>query len=263
MVFLIFLHRIFCNRQTGISTEKELCYNILGCYYDFIHVTVTTVKSQLYDVLSILAIGAYFIPIIIVLVKRIWYPLSFLLFSSYWMLAGVINVILLIPGININLLKKITVIYNMLDIPIALGIIYFITHSYAVRKFVRTATIGFVLLEIVNAIIRGLNAAALKYMLAIGLLLVLTAIIWEIVLYLRKLEHGRWERKEIFIYAALLFEYGTYIVIYIFDYHVEQQFYQRIDNFIIYYASSVIATLIAICGFLIKDSGNRKMHKYA
>ncbi|MFT3822972.1 MAG: hypothetical protein QM731_03595 [Chitinophagaceae bacterium] len=214
-------------------------------------------KSQLYQVLSILATGGYFIPIVLVLIKRIWYPHSFLLFSLYWLLSGIINLVLLIPGISTNVLGIITVVYNMLDIPMVLGIIYFITNSSAVRKFAKASAIGFGALEIVNACFRGLNSLALKYMLPIGLLLVLIVIIWEIILYLRKLEHGRWERRQIFIYAALLFEYGTYIIIYIFDYHMPE-FYQRVDNFIIYYTASVISTIIAVCGFLMKDS-NRKM----
>jgi len=234
-----------------------LACNILRCYYDFIHIIGTTVKSQLYLILSYIATGAYFIPILIVLVKRVWYPVSFLLFAGYWLISGIINVLLLIPAVDIRITEKITVIYNMLDIPMVFGVIYFTTQSSGVRKFVKGGGVGFIILEVINACFRGLNSEALKYMLPIGLVLVLSVVTWEIILYLRKLEYSRWERRQIFIYAAFLFEYGTYIIIYIFDYHLPE-FYERVDNFIIYYTSSVISTIIAICGFLIKDS-NRKM----
>ena len=52
-----------------------------------------------------------------------------------------------------------------------------------------------------------------------------------------------------FIYAALLFEYATFIVIYIFDYILISE--DRKDSFLIYYVSSLVAILIASCGFIL------------
>ena len=62
---------------------------------------------------------------------------------------------------------------------------------------------------------KGTNAKSKKplYVSAIGLVLVLTLIVWEIILYLQKIVHSGRERGLLFIYAALLFEYGTYIII--------------------------------------------------
>jgi hypothetical protein len=68
--------------------------------------------------------------------------------------------------------------------------------------------------------------------------------------------HSGRERGLLFIYAALLFEYGTYIIIYIFDYYLEH-ISSTMDNYLVYYVSSLIALVIATCGYLTKGIGKK------
>src|SRR5882724_2878504 len=208
-------------------------------------------KNPIYQVVSVLAIMGYFVPMLIVLLKKLWKVIPFLLFALYWLANGLINVLLLIPGLNRTFIENLTVVYNMLDMPIILSIIHFSTSSVQIRWFTRVAVPFFVALELVNSLFLGVNADALKYPLAVGLLIVLPAIIWEIVLYLQKVQHTGKEKALLLIYCALLFEYGTYIVIYIFDYYL-QKISSVVDNYVFYYISSVIALMIAISGYMTK-----------
>ena len=54
----------------------------------------------------------------------------------------------------------------------------------------------------------------------------------------------------LFIYTALLFEYGSYIVVYIFDYFIVPE--DLADKLLVYYISTLIAVMIACFGFLTK-----------
>ena len=191
----------------------------------------------------------YFVPMLIVLLKKLWKVTPFLLFAFYWLTNGLINVVLMLPDLDKGFGEMLTVVYNMLDMPIILGIFCFTTSSPHIKKFTQVALPFFVIVEIINAIVQGVNSEALKYPLAIGLAIVLTAIIWEIVLYLQKVRHTGKEKALLLIYAALLFEYGTYIVIYIFDYFLPK-ISSTVDNYVFYYISSVIALVIAISGYL-------------
>lgn len=193
----------------------------------------------------------YFVPMLIVLLKKLWKVTPFLLFAFYWLANGLINVLLYIPGLNKTFIENLTVVYNMLDMPIILSVIYFSTTSIHIKWFTKVAVPFFVVLEIVNALFLGINADALKYPLAVGLVIVLTAIIWEIILYLQKVQHTGKEKGLLLIYCALLFEYGTYIVIYIFDYFLPK-ISSVVDNYVFYYISSVIALMIAISGYMTK-----------
>ena len=212
-------------------------------------------KGQLIDIISKLAIIAYFFPVAIVLFKRLWFHRSFLLFAIYWLVAGIINILLLTPGIDPEVLSTIRAGYNMADIPFILAIFYFTTASPRIRHFTKFVWFGLVIIQTINAFINGVNYQSLKYILGLGVFLVIAIVIWEIIGYLRKMEHTPKEKAMLFIYAALLFEYGTYVIVYIFDYYITGS--DNTDNLLIYYISSFIALLIACCGYLIRQSRYR------
>lgn len=212
-------------------------------------------KDQLFDIVSVLAVIAYFIPIAIVLFNRLWKHTPFLLFASYWSLAGVVNLFDFIPGISIEFRNSLGALYNMIDIPFMLCIFYFTSSSEKIRQFSKYSCVTFILIESVNAYYNGINYQAIKYVLGIGVLLVLCIIISEIIFYLRKIEHSALEKALLFIYSALLFEYGTYVIIYIFEYFIAGS--SVIDNLLIYYISSLVAIIIACFGFIIKQKKTR------
>ena len=160
-----------------------------------------------------------------------------------------INVFDVVPGVSKHLLHNITIFYNMLDIPFMLGILYFTTTYNFIRK---TAVAGIALLllvQVISIIKGGISYDSQKYALGVGVALVLCIVAMEIIRYMQKIEHSTRQNAKMFVYAALLFEYATFIVIYIFDYILISE--DRKDSFIIYYISTLVAILIASCGFLL------------
>jgi hypothetical protein len=203
----------------------------------------------MYHLISIAAVASYFVPILIVLMKKAWRDQFFLLFAVYWCVGGMINVFDVVPGVSKHLLHNITIFYNMLDIPFMLGILYFTTTYNFIRK---TAVVGIALLlfvQVISIIQGGISYDSQKYALGIGVALVLCIVAMEIIRYMQKIEHSTRQNAKMFVYAALLFEYATFIVIYIFDYILISE--DRQDSFIIYYISTLVAILIASCGFLL------------
>jgi hypothetical protein len=207
-------------------------------------------KSVIYQIVSILAVGLYFVPILIVIGKKLWPQIPFRLFALYWLLSGLVNLVEFIP-LSPASLELFTVIYNMLDIPLVLAIFSFTTSSLGVKKFTRITAPALLGAELVTCFIRGFHYQSLKYVLGAGLIIVMGVIMKEIIVKLQKIKHTGLEKGLLFIYAALLFEYGTYIVIYIFDYFLPGTS-STTDNFLVYYFSSLIALTVAICGFLTK-----------
>jgi len=210
------------------------------------------VKSQVYNIISVIAITASFIPIVLVLVKKLWKESAFLLIAFYWVLSGIVN-ILDKSGIAKPTMDLVTIIYNMCDIPIVLGLIYFTTKSFRIKRFTMIAAPALLVAQLISFIVKGWNYDAAKYVLAAGLLMVIYAVICELSLYMHKLQHTRHEKAMVFIHVSFLFAYGTFIIIYIFDYYVKVGV-SSIDNFIIYYISSLIAIIIASIGYLAKGS---------
>jgi len=210
------------------------------------------VKEQLYIIISLLAIVAYFVPILIVLTKQLWKDRSVFLFALYWLAGGLINLSDRIPGISYDAKMLMTVLYNMLDVPLLLLIFYYTTNSLQLKRFIKAITPVYIFIELVNSYFRGFGYESLKYVMGLGVIIALVVITWEVLGYLKKMEHSSREKAVIFIYAAMLFEYGTYIVIYIFDFYLTVDDSSN-DTLLIYYISSLIGVSIASFGFLSKD----------
>jgi hypothetical protein len=100
-----------------------------------------------------------------------------------------------------------------------------------------------------------------KYVMAISLILILFLLFWEISLYMQKLEHSARENAMIFIHISWLFAYGTFVVIYIFEYYIKVSG-SDIDNFLIYYISTLIAVTIASIAFSIRKGSGVPMKRY-
>jgi len=205
-------------------------------------------KSLFYQIVSYVAVGSYFVPILIVIGKKLWSQIAFRLFALYWLISGLVNVVEFFT-LSKRATELFTVIYNILDMPLVLGVFYFATCSASIKKFIRIAGPGFLAAEFTNCLIRGFNYDALKYLLGAGIIIVLSVIVWEIIFRLQKIKHTGQEKGLLLIYAAMLFEYGTYVVIYIFDYFLPDAS-STTDNFLVYYLSSLIALAVAVCGFL-------------
>jgi hypothetical protein len=207
-------------------------------------------KSMLYQIVSFLAVGLYFVPMLIVIGKKLWSAVPFRLFALYWLVCAFANLIEFFP-LSAPALELYTVIYNLLDIPLVLMIVYFASADNAVKKFTKIVAPALLAIGLVNCIIRGFTSDSLKYVLGGELLIVIGVIIWEIILKLQQIKLTGHVKGLLLICAALLFEYGTFIVIYIFDYFLPGASTVA-DNFLVYYLSSLVALPVAICGFLIK-----------
>jgi hypothetical protein len=209
-------------------------------------------KEQFYKIVTVLAIIAYFVPMAIVLLKKLWKDVFFLLFAVYWIVGAIINIISFIPGITPTSLEIVTVLYNMFDIPFILAILWYTTTSISLKKLLKIVIGSYVVVELLLVMNSGVRYDSIKYILGAGVLMVLVTLVWEITLYLQRMEHTNREKSMLFIYAALLFEYGTYTIVYTFEYFILA--YDVTDNLLIYYISTVIAILIASVGFLLKKN---------
>ena len=209
-------------------------------------------KDQLYQVIAISATVAYFIPMLIVLSKQLWRDRCFLWLGIYWLVGALINSVTSLPSISSEALEIITVIYNMADIPFILWILWYTSSSSSLAKILQRVIILYTVVEVIIVIKSGVTYDAIKYIIGAGVLLVMITLIWEIALYLKRIEHSNRERSMLFIYAALLFEYGSYGIVYIFDYFIIPA--DAIDKLLIYYTSTLVAVMIACFGFLSKKN---------
>ncbi|MCS3797505.1 hypothetical protein [Niastella sp. OAS944] len=206
-------------------------------------------KSSIYQIVAILAVGLHFVPVLVVIGKKLWAALPYRLFALYWLTAAMVNLLTLMP-LAVDTIELCTVVFKLLDIPLILSAIYFSTTSGAVRKFTKLMAPALLAASLVNCIIRGFTLNVLEYVLGVGLLIVTAVIIWEIIMKLQSIKLSAYVKGLLLIYAALLFIYGANAVIYIFDYLLPGKS-SATDNLLMYHLSSLVALPVAIGGYLI------------
>lgn len=200
--------------------------------------------------MAILALGLHFVPLLIVLGKKLWTAVPFRLLALYWLVCALMNLLLWMP-LSVRTLELCTVIFKLLDIPLVLSVLYFSTSSNAVKKFTKLAAPALLAASLVNCIIRGFTTNALDYVLGAGLLVVSGAIIWEIILKLQQIKLTSQAKGLLLTHAALLFVFGANAVIYIFVYFLPGTS-SATDNLLMYYLSALIALPVTIGGYLIR-----------
>jgi hypothetical protein len=188
---------------------------------------------------------------VIVMLKKLWQATPFQYYAIYWIINGIMNSMFLFKKLPIKFVEVVSVIYNVLDFPMMVGIIYLSAFSPTIKKIIRITLLLFVLFEVICLVHGGLKYASLKYVIGVGLLFMMTLIIWQITLYLQQVVHATREKALLLIHGALLFQYGTYIVVYIFDYFIVDVA-DGMDKFLIYFISSIISIGIGSSGLLLK-----------
>lgn len=212
-------------------------------------------KIQFYTFISTIALITYFLPIVILLLRRTEVKNPLFLFSMYWCVNGVINLLEKLPWMNHVMLERLTVIYNMLDIPVVLAILWFATEVTRIKKFIRFAAPSLLGVQCVNFMIQGWNYQAATYVLGFSLLTVLVILFWEVYHYMSQLTHTTYQDSMIFMHASLLFAYGSFVIVFIFDYCIKIG--SPMDSYLIYYISTIIALMIALVGFTYKKNTNK------
>ncbi len=199
-------------------------------------------------VLPVIAILAYFTPIMILIVRKLWNIKPLMYFSCYWLLNGLVNLIILQNWFAIETTQKLATGLNLVDFPLVAFGIYSIAQSRWVRKLLLIAIILYAIAAVYISIKYAMDPSITAHFIPFGIVLIIITISREIYHYFQKVEHTSKETAIIFILASVVFLYGSFSIIYIFE-----NFLPNIANvtdiYTIYYFSSIIGMLFAILAY--------------
>jgi hypothetical protein len=180
------------------------------------------------------------------LVKTFW------ILSIYWLLNGLINLpvhYLANHSESRTVLKQLNFYYNLLEAPLLLLVFACSAHGRMRRQLLFVLSL-FAVGELAVMRMKGPGVFSTSLIMGVGLLLILAYSITGLVLYMRKMEHSPFEHSMAFIYAALLFDYGSYLIIFIFA-HVHTGTGNNnggSDSFLLYYASLLLSATLTSLG---------------
>lgn len=211
------------------------------------------INSILFDVVSSLAIVLCFVPFLFLGLKKMRQVNTYWVIGIYWLFNGLVNLptagLIRSAGGQV-LLQHINHIYTFTETPMVLLAFAFASPGQW-RKQLTLVMLAFVTAESVLLAVRGYNVSSCGWITGAGLILVLSYSVAGLWQYLKKMEHSRFEDSMVFVYAALLFGYGSFLIIYIFAHYRTGPTgitYNETDSFLLYYISLLLSASVTCTG---------------
>lgn len=199
---------------------------------------------------SNIAILCCFIPVVLLFFRKMRQVTTYRMIGIYWLFNGVINILnldLFRHFRSNDLQERLTFYYNILDTPLVLVVFACAVRGKHRQWLLRTLAL-FVAGEGGLILWRGYNFASSTMIIGSGLLLILAYSVIGLVQYMRKMEHTPFENSMVFVYAALLFAYGSFLIIYIFTHIRSNTEGSGRDSFLLYYISLLLSAAITSLG---------------
>jgi len=171
----------------------------------------------------------------------------------YWLFNGLIN----LPSLGLIhsaggrvFVQRINYFYSFTETPMVL-LAFAFASAGKWRRQILWVMLGFVLGETVLLAVRGWSDNSSALITGAGLILILGYSVVGLWQYLTRMEHSRFEDSMVFVYASLLFGYGSYLIIYIFAHYRTASGglpYNEADSLLLYYISLLLSALVTSAG---------------
>jgi hypothetical protein len=204
-------------------------------------------------VVSNLAIILCFVPFLFLGIKKMRRVNTYWVIGIYWLFNGIIN----LPAAGLlhsaggrGLLQRINYCYTFTETPMVL-LAFAFASTGRLRKQLLWMMLAFIAGESVLLAWRGYNFQSCAVITGAGLLLILAYSVAGLWQYLTKMEHNRFEDSMVFVYASLLFGYGSFLIIYIFAHYRSTSggaTYNEADSFLLYYISLLLSASVTSTG---------------
>ncbi|MBS1665107.1 MAG: hypothetical protein JST68_28940 [Bacteroidetes bacterium] len=215
--------------------------------------------SVLFSIVSNMAIGLCFIPFLFLGWKKIRQVNTFWMLGIYWLFNGLVNLPMLHKaGGAHGTISRLALLFAMAEAPLLL-VAFAGACSGRERKVLWWTVLGYTVTECLLVGLKGHTMPGSLLISGVGTLLILVFSATGLVQYVRKMEHSRFENSMVFVYAAILFFYGSSLIIYIFAHHSGSNGNDNTDSFLLYYISLMLSAIVTLLGLW--SYGIRKTEK--
>ncbi len=206
---------------------------------------------MLYTIVSNGAIVLCFIPFLFLSWKNMRKVRTWWVLGIYWLLNGLDNVVEIwfaTPTEGSHLLvRQLSLSYTLLETPLLL-LAFALARQGRGRKGLLIALVLFMTGESILLRLRG--DSSLGLIIGSGLGIIILYSLMGLLDYVKKMEHTRFENSMVYVYAALLFSYGSMLIIYVFAHyhHAVATNSHDMDSFLLYYISLLLSAAITCAG---------------
>lgn len=198
-------------------------------------------------ILGVACTISLFLPVVALIYYRLYKHRSLAALGLSYLFTAIYN--LMSQGIlpaGVLFQRVFGVVNNYLDVPLILTGLLFFCSGKQKQKSVQFFTLGFIVYEIIIAIIFDFKAKSIVYIMGPGLILVLAYTFYFFSGQVKiTVMHGKNIGKTIML-ASILFAYGCYGLVYFFYYILETS--NVADTFLIYFITSTVSCTMMTIG---------------
>lgn len=228
------------------------------------HPLKTGFYSVFYAVISNGAIAFCFLPVLFLWWKDIRKIYTFWVLGIYWFLNGFDNLLEVyfssISDGSHGLIRQFSYYYSLLEAPLLL-LIFAMARQGWLRKCI--LLLLFLFLGSETILIRQEGNHFLLLILGSGVVLIIISSLTGLLEYLNRMEHTRFENSMVFVYAALLFAYGSMLIIYIFAHFHHSTGSGDADSYLLYYLSLLLSAAVTCAGLWTYRVRKPRGHSYS
>jgi hypothetical protein len=224
----------------------------------------TGLPSALYAVICSLAIILCFAPFLLLGFKKVRQVATYRVIGIYWLLNAVVNLPMLRPIRQETvryLFSRFSAWYDLADAPLML-FVFVLASSGPLRKQLMLVLAALIGGEAILLLAKG-YAYSWPVIVCGGVLLVLGYSVIGLWQFFKKMEHDRFENSMAFIYAALIFAYGTYLIIFLLSYLPKSANSNLQDSYLMYYISLTLAATLTSAGIWSYGLRSRKAGSFS
>jgi len=201
-------------------------------------------------VICSLAITLCFVPFLFLGFKKVRQVNTYRILGIYWLLNGLVNLPMLKPiqqETIRTIFTRFSDWYDLADAPLML-VVFMFSSTGMMRRQLLLVLAGLIGGEVVLLSAKGYTYSW-PVIIAAGVLLVLTYSVVGLWQYVKKMEHDRFENSMAFVYAALIFAYGTYLIIFLLSYIPGPPAKNNLqDSYLMYYIGLALAAVLTCAG---------------
>ena len=212
-----------------------------------------------HSLLGIISSIALFVPVVLILVLKLFSNRSFLALALCYFIVGVQNLLRQsVFGVPKVIYQSMSLVDNILEVPLMLLFLTFFSTSVLMSRRIITCIYVFIGFEAIILAIFGFNVKAIRIILGPDIALIVAISFSFFMRYVRLSVSNSKSIGKAVMASSVFISYAIFSIVYIFYYLVKNEQYQD-DAELVYYLVSILSAILMSIGILIENKRFKKL----
>ena len=212
-----------------------------------------------HSLLGIISSITLFVPVVLILVLKLFSNRSFLALAICYFIVGVQNLLRQsVFGVPKVIYQSMSLVDNILEVPLMLLFLTFFSTSVLMSRRIITCIYVFIGFEAIILAIFGFNVKAIRIILGPDIALIVAISFSFFMRYVRLSVSNSKSIGKAVMASSVFISYAIFSIVYIFYYLVKNEQYQD-DAELVYYLVSILSAILMSIGILIENKRFKKL----